>query len=423
MLDFQRTHLKILVQRLAEPAYRLVVVAGPRQVGKTTLVRAALRNFEHSKYVSADATEEPSFAAFSMSPDETMESPGVRRDATWLVRIWQEARLLAKQADENGFILAIDEIQAIPQWSEVVKGLWDADRLAGLDLRVVLLGSSPLLVQKGLRESLAGRFEPIPMVSHWSYPEMHDAFGLSLEDYLYFGGYPGSASWVRDEPRWRNYVRDALIHPAISKDILLLNRVDKPALLSQLFQLGCEYSGQILALSKMAPHLQDDGEKAHTATLSHYLELMTQAGLLTGLQKYTGSKLRRRGSSPKLLVLNTAMMSLANGADFVAARQDRTHWGRLVESAVGAHLFNTGVPDCQLYYWSEASDEVDFVLARGRLLTAIEVKSGRKRAHVRGFDAFENAFGQCRRLVVGEGGISLPEFFSFPAEHWLPEKP
>lgn len=415
MAQYQRPQGALLREKLEEPARTLTIVAGPRQVGKTTLVTSVLANFPHSQYHSADPADGLPFSA--MTSDAALTAGNARRDAEWLTQVWTQARAQAV-GDKPGFILAIDEIQKIPQWSDVIKGLWDQDRRNGTDLRVVLLGSAPLLVQQGLRESLMGRFETIHL-SHWSYPEMHDAFGYLLDEYLYFGGYPGSASLKSNEPRWRAYVRDALIEPSIGKDILQLNRVDKPALLRQLFRLGCDYSGQILALSKMAPHLQDAGGKAHTLTLSHYLDLMSQAGLLTGLQKYAGSKLRRRGSSPKLNVLNTALMSVETGYDFAAAQADRTHWGRLAESAVGAHLFNTGHPDCEVYYWAEGSVEVDFVVTRGRLVTAIEVKSGRKRAHSRGFDAFAKNFGPGKALVVGEGGISFPEFFSYPAAHWL----
>lgn len=403
-----------LRQKLQETARTITIVAGPRQVGKTTLITSILKEFP-GIYHSADPADIPSSRAWDSN--ESLSSGSMRRDGEWLAHIWTQARHQAAASDA-GFVLAIDEIQKVPQWSEVVKGLWDQDRREGTDLRVVLLGSAQLLMQAGLRESLMGRFETIHL-GHWSYPEMHDAFGYSLDEYLYFGGYPGAAPLKANEPRWRAYVRDALIEPSIGKDILQLNRVDKPALLRQLFRLGCDYSGQILAFSKMVPHLQEDGGKNHTLTLSHYLDLMSQAELLAALQKYSGSKLRRRASSPKLNVLNTALMSVETGYDYAAAQADRTHWGRLAESAVGAHLFNTGHPDCEIYYWAEGSVEVDFVVARGRLITAIEVKSGRKRAHSRGFDAFAKEFGNCKTLEIGNGGISFAEFFSYPAGHWL----
>jgi uncharacterized protein len=412
--EFQRSQGDILHRRLTEPARFITIVAGPRQVGKTTLVRQVLHGRADCQMLSADIEGASSAPDLTSSSFKTMDAPGAPRDAAWLVRGWQQARAGARQA-VAGFVLAIDEIQKVPRWSDTVKGLWDQDRADGLDLRVVLLGSSPLLVQQGLTESLAGRYELIRM-GHWSYPEMHDAFGLTLDEYLYFGGYPGSAALIRDEPRWRAYVRSSLIEPSIHKDILLMTRVDKPALLKQLFGNGCEHSGQILSYNKMLGQLQDAG---NTVTLAHYLDLLAAAGLIVGLHKYAGQQHRRRASSPKLNVLNTALMSVASGYSLAEARADRSFWGRLVESAVGAHLFNTGVPDCGVYYWRESPREVDFLLERGPRRTGIEFNGGRVPGRVPGLDAFCDAFGACRRLLVGEGGVSLAELFSYPAEHWL----
>jgi uncharacterized protein len=284
-----------------------------------------------------------------------------------------------------------------------------------LKLHVILLGSSPLLMQKGMSESLTGRYELI-RVTHWSFLEMHEAFNFDLDDYIYFGGYPGSAAYIRSESRWRNYVNGSLIEPSIEKDILMMTRVDKPALLKQLFHLGCSYSGQILSYDKMLGQLQDAG---NTTTLARYLEMLGNAGLICGLQKYAGQQHRRRASSPKFNVLNNALMSAGSGYTKAEAKADRSYWGRLVESAVGAHLYNTGHPDCRLHYWRESSREVDFVIERGSKLTAIEVKSGPSSGHASGLDVFEENFGKCRKLLVGEGGIPIVEFLSYPAEHWL----
>jgi len=318
-------------------------------------------------------------------------------------------------------VLAIDEVQKIPRWSDTVKGLWDADRAAGLQMHVVLLGSSPLLVQDGLAESLMGRFDPIRM-GHWSYTEMHTAFGLSLDEYIYFGGYPEpvATGLYRDEGRWRSHVAGALIEPSIDQDVLAMNRVDRPALLKQLFWLGCNYSGQILALDNIAQNLreQNEGSEAHTDTVAKYLDLLGKAGLVAGLQKYSGSMLRKRTSSPKLLALNNALMAAASGYDYATAKADRSFWGRMVETAVGAHLYNSGDPS-MLGYWRKGKLEVDFVLSRGRQITAIEVKSGGAGRGMPGLHAFAATYPDCRRLAVGEGGISLVDFFSQPAEYWL----
>ena len=414
--SYQRQEVRTLLDRLSEPPRFLIFVAGPRQVGKTTLVRNALSQFNPSDYhfVPVDQPDISRAPGFSSAEDIAYDRDARPRDAAWLVEQWQRARTAARESTD-GHILVLDEIQKISRWSDAVKGLWDADRAEGLKLHVVLLGSSPLLMQKGMSESLTGRYE-LMRVTHWSFLEMHEAFDFDLEDYIYFGGYPGSAAYIRNEPRWRNYVNGSLIEPSIEKDILMMTRVDKPALLKQLFHLGCNYSGQILSYDKMLGQLQDAG---NTTTLARYLEMLGNAGLIYGLQKYAGQQHRRRASSPKFNVLNNALMSAGSGYTKAEAKADRSYWGRLVESAVGAHLYNTGHPDCNLYYWRESSREVDFIIGRGKKLAAIEVKSGPSSGHASGLDIFEENFGKCRKLLVGEGGIPLVEFLSYPAEHWL----
>jgi len=339
---FQREEVNTLRDRLSEKPRSLIFVAGPRQVGKTTLVRNALAQYEENRYSFIPVDQPDEAPDFTYAGNDTYEQIGRPRDASWLVDQWQRARAAARQS-ADGHILVLDEIQKIHRWSEIVKGLWDADRAEDLKLHIVLLGSSPLLMLKGMSESLAGRFELI-RVSHWSYTEMHEAFDFDLDDYIYFGGYPGSAAYIRDEARWRNYVNGSLIEPSIEKDILLMTRVDKPALLRQLFHLGCQYSGQLLSYTKMLGQLQDAG---NTVTLAHYLDLLGNAGLIQGLQKYAGQQHRRRASVPKLNVLNTALMSAGSGYTKAEAKADRSYWGRLVESAVGAHLHNSGYPDCR----------------------------------------------------------------------------
>lgn len=391
---FKREFCAALASRLREPKRFLQVVAGPRQVGKTTLVRQALDELGTPYlFVSAD---EPTL-----------------RDAAWLAAQWDAARLLARQDGPGGAILALDEAQKIIGWSETVKRLWDEDAASGLALRVVLLGSAPLLLQRGLSESLAGRFEVL-RIPHWSFREMHAAFGFSLEQYLYFGGYPGAAPLAAEPERWRRYVLDALIETTISRDVLLLARVDKPALLRRLFELGCRYSGQVLSYTKMLGQLQDAG---NTTTLAHYLELLAGAGLLTGLPKFAGEAVRSRGSSPKLQVMNTALLSAQTGLSPEEARVDREFWGRLTESAVGAHLANAAARGaCELFYWRERNREVDFVLRAGRQLVAIEVKSARASDVLPGLAAFREAFAPTRTLLVGGDGMPVEEFLARPVE-------
>jgi hypothetical protein len=385
-----------LLKRLKEKRRFVQVVAGPRQVGKTTVVRQVMAASKMpSHYASAD---EPTL-----------------RDRTWLEQQWDIARLLAGGTKTNA-LLVLDEIQKVPDWSSVVKLLWDADTHSGVPLKVVLLGSSPLLIQSGLTESLAGRFEVIA-APHWSFSEMREAFGWNLEKYVFYGAYPGAAELIGDPDRWRRYILDSLVETTISRDILLLTRVDKPALLRRLFQLGCAYSGQILSYQKMIGQLTDAG---NTTTLAHYLELLQGAGMLAGLSKHAHGQVRQRGSSPKLQVLNTALMSAQDQRSLAQARQDRDYWGRLVESCIGAHLVNSSFgTKIAVTYWRERNHEVDFVLQQGKTAVAIEVKSGARRASLPGMEAFARLFKPKRQLLVGGQGIALEEFLCQPAAHWL----
>jgi len=419
-MTFERSQIKILRHRLGESPRFMIVVAGPRQVGKSTLVRQALSEYrDQSSFIAVDQPLSEANDPFSNqnASSLTQALPGSPPNAEWLIRRWAQARVKAKMlAEGQCYVLAIDEIQKIPRWSEIVKGLWDADRAENLPLHVILLGSSPWLMQKGLTESLAGRYEPIAM-AHWSYGEMQAAFDFSLDEYIYFGGYPGSASLIREETRWRHYVRTALIQPNIEKDILQMTRVDKPALLKALFELGCgAYSGQIIAYDKLRGQLADAG---NTTTLAHYLELLSMAGLLSGLSKFAVQEFRKRASSPKLNAHNTALISALAGYSFAEAIGDRSYWGRLVESTVGAHLINTISEDCGIHYWRESPHEVDFILINGRKILAIEVKSGAKFATPKGLEVFAGKFTDARTLIVGEGGVPLAEFLSHPAGHWL----
>lgn len=385
-----------LLKRLREKRRFMQVLAGPRQTGKTTVVRQVMAASNMpAHYASAD---EPTL-----------------RDRTWLEQQWDLARLKARDT-KDGALLVLDEIQKVADWPDVVKWLWDADTHAGTPLKVVLLGSSPLLIQSGLTESLAGRFEMI-VVPHWSFTEMHEAFGWNFEQYVYYGAYPGAAELIAEPERWRRYILDSLIETTISRDILLLTRVDKPALLRRLFQLGCNYSGQILSYQKMIGQLTDAG---NTTTLAHYLELLQGAGMLAGLSKHAHGQVRQRGSSPKLQVLNTALMTAQDPRSLAQARQDGDYWGRLVESSVGAHLLNsshgTGI---HVAYWRERNHEVDFVLQQGKTTVAIEVKSGARRETLPGTQAFSKLFRPKRQLLAGGQGIPLEEFLSQPAAHWL----
>jgi uncharacterized protein len=393
--DFQRPQAAVLAERLAEPRRFVQVVAGPRQVGKSTLVQQVTAELDVPvRYVSAD--------------EPTLRGPD------WISQQWEAARLEA--TGKAGAVLVLDEIQKIPVWSETVKRLWDEDTRKKRPVKVVLLGSAPLLITQGLTESLAGRFETLRL-PHWSFTEMRTAFGWTLEQYLYFGGYPGAAPLVGDPARWLRYIADSLIETSIARDVLLLSRVDKPALLRRLFELACRYSGQILSYTKMLGQLQDAG---NTTTLAHYLDLLAGAGMVCGLPKYAGDAARSRGSSPKLQVLNTALMTVTAGVSPQEAVADREFRGRLIESAVGAHLANAAAAgECELYYWRERGEEVDFVVKAHSRLTAIEVKSGRAPQAHPGTASFAAAFKTKRTLLVGGDGISVEEFLNRPVSEWL----
>ena len=379
--------MKLVKSRIEESRKFIQVIFGPRQVGKTTMINQLL----------------PQLAIPNMN--ESADAISATNSA-WLVQVWESARLRLKASGAKEFLLVIDEIQKIDNWSEIVKQQWDKDTRENVNIKVILLGSSRLLIQKGLTESLAGRFE-ILYLGHWSYPEMQEAFGWSIEQYVYFGGYPGSATLIGDEERWKNYVKDSLIETSISKDILMLTRVDKPALLKRLFELGCLYSGQILSYTKIIGQLQDAG---NTTTLANYLRLLSDSGLLGGLEKYAGDIIRKRGSSPKFQVYNNALITSQNNDTYEKAVINPKLWGRLVESSVGTHLMNHSISErYNLYYWREGNYEVDFVLEKGDKVIGLEVKSGMK-AENAGIALFSDKFHPDKILLVGTGGIPYDEF-------------
>jgi predicted AAA+ superfamily ATPase len=392
---FKRPMFAEVARRLREPRRFMQVLAGPRQTGKTTLVRQVLEDLRQAgHYATAD---EPAL-----------------KDRNWVEQQWEAGRSLPGGKSRPA-VLVLDEIQKIPGWSETVKRLWDEDAAAQRPLHVVLLGSAPLLVQSGLSESLAGRFEVI-RIPHWSFAEMRAAFGWSLDQYIYYGGYPGSAPLIGNPQRWRLYIMDSLVETTISRDILLMRRVDKPALLRRLFELGCQYSGRVLSYTKLLGQLQDAG---NTTTLAHYLELLRGAGLLEGLHKYAGQKVRSRASSPKFQAHDNALVTAGSDESFREARQDSAAWGRLVESAVGMWLVNaTRGTTISVCYWAAGNCEVDFILAKGAKAVAIEVKSGR-RGRTSGMDAFGREFPVHRKLLVGADGIPVEQFITTDVESWF----
>lgn len=393
-MEYIRQQSKILKERILEQRKFIQVVAGPRHVGKSTLVLQVLKQLSISySYETADAVD--------------------ANDTDWIHRVWEAARTTMMLQGVQEYLLVVDEVQKIENWSEAVKREWDSDTRNTINLKLVLLGSSRLLLRKGLTESLAGRYELIRM-PHWSYSEMRDAFGFSLDEYIYYGGYPGSAHLIHDERRWRKYIKDSLVEPAIQKDVIMTSNIYKPALMEQLFELGCSYSAEILSLTKLMGQLQDAG---NVTTLASYLKILDECALITALYKYANDEARKRSSIPKYQVYNNALLTAYKGRGYSVDRTDTKVWGRWVESAVGTHLLNMADElDYDVYYWREpsrsktdADKEVDFIISCGGELTAIEVKSGRRGMNS-GLPAFASAFHPKRSLVVGTGGVSLEVF-------------
>ncbi len=391
---YQHRIMKLLKKRLEESRQHIQIILGPRQVGKSTAIREVLKK-QSCPHVYALA--------------DLPSPPGTE----WITRHWHEAR--DKALNNKKVILVLDEIQKVSQWSSEVKRLWEEDTYQGLNIYVILLGSSSLQIQKGLSESMAGRFEII-WFPHWSFAECQDAFGWELEEYFFFGGYPGGVSLARDESRWRNYILNSLIEPVLSKDIMLLANVPKPALLRKLLYLSCEYAGQILSYTKIIGQFND---VSNTVTIAYYQRLLEEAFLIAGLQKWTGTAIRRRSSSPKWLPLNTALITAVQNKSKEELKSDRVFWGRLVEAAIGAHLFNQSmIHNFEVYYWREGTNEIDFVLRKADKIIAIEVKTGFEH-NTKAFEIFQNAYPKARTMIVGEYGTPLEKFLTTPIETYF----
>ncbi len=393
MSEYYRPQFKELKSRIHEQRDKIQVIVGPRQVGKSTLVRQVL---EHC-----------AIPYESVSADDQQEA-----HATWLEQTWHTQRMRMDARNERQRLLVVDEIHKIPNWSEIVKAEWDRDTRERRALSVVLLGSSRMLLEKGLTESLAGRYELLRM-SHWTLTEMQECFGFTLQQYVFFGGYPGAARYVNDERRWRRYVRDSLVEPAIQQDILMDTKILKPQLMRQLFELGSRYSGELLSLTKVVGQLQDAG---NVTTMANYLHLLDEAGLLCGLQKFAQDEARRYNSVPKFQVHNSALRNAYADTDFQTVTENAVEWGRYAESAVGAYLVSQSANhDFRVFYWRERQDEVDYVLVRNGRVVAIEVKSGRRSMNG-GLVKFQQLYKPHRAIIVGTGGLSFDEFLTMNLE-------
>lgn len=387
-INFQRAYLEALTKHFDMSRPPIQVILGPRQVGKTTAILEYLKKWNGpTSYHTADQVSPP--------------------DALWLEERWQEAR--SQLSGQARGLLVFDEVQKIPRWSEVVKKCFDEDQRKNLSLCIVLLGSSSLLVQRGLSESLAGRFE-IVHFPHWSFEECRKCFGISFEEYVFYGGYPGA--WRvfldsnRDEERWAAYVRESLIETVLNKDILLLTPVTKPALFRQVFHLSCMHPAEIFSLNKMLGQLQDAG---NASTVASYLKLLDAATLLKPLERFSGNRLRQKVSSPKLILLNNALINASVQRKFEDARKDAMLWGRLVENAVGASLVNNNAGQGMgIFYWRARDHEMDFVIESGSKILGVEVKSGFGKPAQESVTAFLKKYSEAKVVAVTQKGGDIP---------------
>jgi hypothetical protein len=395
MNNFERSLVPLLVREFEKQQPVFQVLTGPRQVGKTTIAHQVMDKLPFPFiYASADSPLPPG--------------------AEWIETQWRRAEVEADRS-RGPVLLVLDEVQKVRGWSESLKSVWDAARRSPRDIRLMVLGSSALLIREGLSESLAGRFF-LHRCSHWTFQECVDAFGWDLPRWLYFGGYPGAAAFSDDERKWKRYVTDSLIETVLARDVLQLQKITKPTLLRHLFALAATFPAQILSYNKMLGQLHDAG---NTTTLAHYIRLLETAFLVSGLELFSRGSIRKRGSSPKLLLWNNALITALSNRSFDESNSDAIWWGRLVENAVGGHIVNNLYPvDYSITYWRHGENEVDFVIARGTELCAIEVKSGRS-GKVSGLEAFRARYPDARQIVVGGNGIPLHDFFSTPVEAWL----
>jgi len=385
-MEYRRKQLDILTERINQNKRFIQVLTGPRQVGKTTIIKQLCKSID--------------------TPYTYLIAENNANSTTWIIQQWEAARLKINVSNTTSHLLIIDEIQKISNWSETVKQLWDTDTFNELNLEVILLGSSGLMLQQGLNESLAGRFELLK-IPHWCFNEMNECFGITHEQYAWFGGYPGSMAFIKNEKRWKEYVKAALIETTISKDVLMLTTIHKPALLKQVFDMGVHYSSKILSYTKMLGQLQDAG---NTVTIAHYLNLLDVAGLLTGLQKFYNEAHRKRSSSPKWQVKNTALCSALSDENFKQITSNLVGWGQVIESAIGAHLINMADEGgYDVFYWRHNNEEVDYVLKKGEKVIAIEVKSGITK-FTKGMDTFRKEYNPTKILLVGTSGLLWQDF-------------
>lgn len=351
-----------LKTNIAAKSGLIQVVLGPRQVGKTTTVLRMIEDHyaDSALYVSADSI--------------------FNAEAQWLREQWQKALREDK-------ILFIDEIQKCHNWAEAIKSLYDETKRSKKNLQCVLLGSSSLAIQKGLSESLTGRFQ-ILRAYHWNFDESKRGYELSFDDYLRYGGYPGSYQFIHDDDEWAQYVANSIVQTVVEKDILQYNTVKSPALFKQTFEIIMSYPAQEISYTKLLGQIQDKG---NVELVKYYIQLFEGAFLLKALEKFSAKAVLTKASSPKILPLAPSLAYLQIRAPY--EEQER---GRIFETIVGGQLVRTGE---KLTYWREGSLEVDFVLSKGRNIWAIEVKSGRKKS-AKSLGLFKQKFPQAKSCII-----------------------
>lgn len=394
MATYLRPGTRELSRRLAEPPRLPQILIGPRQVGKTTAI---------SQVVAA--LKRTGFAAVSASADALAAPP-----REWIADHWRKANDLAKH---KPVVLAFDELQKIPGWSEIVKREFDANQRGKAQRRprIVISGSSALLVEKGLTESLAGRFELIRF-PHWGLEEESRAFGMSATDHIALGGYPRLHEFLPNAPRFLAYVRDSIVESVLSKDLLLLHPVDKPVLLRRIFEFACHHPAEIVSLQKMLGQLTDKG---NVTTIAHYLDLLAKAFLIVPLQKFSPEILRIRSSSPKFVVMAQALIAAVQDKAPADIAKEPALYGRWAENAVGAHLLRAGL---EVFYWRERDLEVDFIAKKGGKSLAIEVSvSPKKRG--RELRRLAEKCGASKALLVGPEGVDLAKFLGADPAAWF----
>ena len=385
-MNYKRPLFYKLLTRLQEPRMFIQVMAGPRQVGKTTIALSLQNELKGLvEYHSADDV--------------------AGNTSTWIDQVWESIRIRMKLQESNEAIIIFDEIQKITNWSETVKKHWDYDSRNNINIKPILLGSSRLLLMDGLSESLLGRYE-LSYAGHWGFDEMANAFGYTLDEFLWFGGYPGAAKIKSDEVRFKEYIINSIIEPTLTKDILLTTKIDKPALLRQLFEVSVECSSRILSYNKLIGQLQDVG---NTTTLSKYMQLLNHAGLLSGINKFSGLNLTSKGTIPKFLVHNSAIYTAYKRDSFIEIYSNPVKWGHIIENAVGVYLIdqiksNTNI---SLFYWRENDIEIDFVILHGDQIIGLEVKSGNKSISEKATKLFKQRYPDSTLILIGKHGIPI----------------